>query len=48
MALLLREKKVEDAEKPFGAGALAERAESCYRACVQAWRKKSKQGGDYI
>lgn len=43
MALLLWKKKVED-----GAGALADGAESCHRARVQTWRKKSKQGGDYI
>lgn len=48
MSLLLLKKKVEDAEKQLGAGALADQAESCHRACVQTWRKKSKQGGDYI
>lgn len=48
MSLLLLKKKVVDAEKLFGAGALADGAESCHQACVQTWRKKSKQGGDYI
>lgn len=48
MALLLWKKKVEDGEERVGAGALADGAESCHRACVQTWRKKSKQGGDYI
>lgn len=34
MSLLLLKTKVEDAEKLFGAGALADRSESCHRALL--------------
>lgn len=44
MSLLLFKKKVEDAEKQFGAGALAGRAENCHRAVFRPGGRRVNKG----